>query len=316
MVEFNSIVSFTGLEAVNKKVILQLSEYLNEKENMEFENFFYSDTVIKGNHQVAIYSEKEIVLPEKIISNFHAIQILPGERFQESKQEFGPEGDFYLGKFYSCCNRLSLEILVNSDSYPQLLGNAVDFLIACSIIAYGSVERGSISFMSHANGFFTRFKDIEQIREKFENRYQNVIDLVRKSIEDGVSEKSKFQSYRMTMSRLYELKEAVYIGVKNGKLSFPEDNAKGNNPDMLYRSSFHSAISKNKDFLVYMKTDKQFLTSRLYTTFSYLVIKKLGVKNIDRYLLAYLIFRGVEDKYGVDAISLIKDFSVNNEGGN
>ena len=48
-----------------------------------------------------------------------------------------------------------------------------------------------------------------------------------------------------------------------------------------------------------MNENLDFLASRLFTIFFYLYNKKIGVKNIDRYLLAYLIYRGVEDMYGV-----------------
>jgi len=314
--EFNSIIRFTGSELVNREIILELSNCLHQSEKIEYESFFFTDTVEKSIHSIGMYSEKKIILHEDFITKKYDVYRLPDEKFHEAEMQFGSHGNSCLGRFYCYCNELTLEMLADSKQYPELLVNALDFLIGCSIVAYGNIERGSISFMSHSNGFFTRFRNIEEIREKFEDRYQITQDIVKKSINNGVLKKSKYQSYIPTLDRLERLKEDVYLKIKENKLIFPNNNGQGGSSDLLYRSKFHSAIKDNSDFLHYMNENKQFLTSRVYTIFSYLVIKKLGVKNVDRYLLAYLMYRGVEDLYGIDAISLINNFSLAQEGSN
>ncbi len=110
---------------------------------------------------------------------------------------------------------------------------------------------------------------------------------------------------------VYEQFKSLRNEVKNAiqsKELFFVNNDQDGNPDMFYRSTFHNAIKENDDFNKYMNNDNEFLTSRIITVFTYLLIKKVGIKNIDRYLLAFYIYTSVEEIFGLNCLEAIQNF--------
>lgn len=256
--------------------------------------FFFTNRVISENeNEAVIYFEKNF--------NLHNLgrTIIECE-FNEAENNFGVLGNKFLMNFYLIMNGIALQnVLI---PYAEKLVHALHILIEAAVWNYGCIERGYLSFASHVNGFFTRWVDMKSVKEVFEERYSIYKPIVKKILEGN--EKPILQNIEKELTLL---KMQAIRSFEVRKLEFPNKSNLGN-PDILLRSKFHLTINDNLLFRKYMNENLDFLASRLFTIFFYLYNKKIGVKNIDRYLLAYLIYRGVEDMYGLNAIEIISNF--------
>lgn len=261
---------------------------------IRYDEFFFSNTYVNNNiNEISIYFAENVYL-----RNMISTTNIPD--FNEAEQNFGSAGNDFLMRYYYIMNKLAFHIITNS--YQDKLSHALEILVKGAEWNYGNLSRGYLSFASHINGFFTRWADMEAIKSVFEKKYtlyrEQVVKVIMEEgdgILNGLSE------------NLNKLKTDAELAFKRGELIFPQDQGDGN-PDLFYRSKFHLSIKNNREFSKYMNSNFNFLASRLFTIFFYLYNKKIGIKNIDRYLLAYLIYRGVEDVYRLDAIEIINNF--------
>lgn len=263
---------------------------------IKFEEFFFTNTYISENKNRAVVFFNDNA---NLKGNLELEKI---ETFDEAEENFGQNGNIFLMRYYLITNEMAYENITKT--YNQKLEHALQILIESAEWNYGGIERGYLSFASHINGFFTRWKDMDQIREIFEEKYSWYKPIVNRMLDARSGE-----NYKKLFLALNPLKEEAENEFRKGTLVFPNSKGSGN-PDIFYRSKFHSAIKENTEFANYMNADNNFLASRLFTIFFYLYNKKIGIKNLDRYLLAYLIYRGVEDKLGLNSLEIIKQFKI------
>lgn len=266
------------------------------KAGIKFDDFFFSNNYVNNNiNEISIYFAEKAC-----ISNLITVTADNIPDFNEAEENFGCAGNDFLMRYYLIMNELAFQVITKP--YQDKLRHALEILVKSAGWNYGNLSRGYLSFASHVNGFFTRWADMEAIKSVFEKKYILYREQVLKIIMEegngvlcGLCEK------------LNNLKSDAELAFKSGDLIFPQSQVKGN-PDLFYRSEFHLSIKENEQFSKYMNTNFSFLVSRLFTIFFYLYNKKIGIKNIDRYLLAYIIYRGVEEAYNLDAIEIIKSF--------
>lgn len=263
---------------------------------INFEEFFFTNTHISEiKNRAVVFFNDDVNLEGNI-------KLEKMQTFNEAEENFGQSGNIFLMRYYLITNRMAYENITKT--YAQKLEHALQILIESAEWNYGSIERGYLSFASHINGFFTRWKDMNQIRGIFEEKYSLYKPIVNRMLD--VRSGGNYKNLFLTLNSLKEEAENEF---RKGTLVFPNSKDSGN-PDIFYRSKFHSAIKENTEFANYMNTNNNFLASRLFTIFFYLYNKKIGIKNLDRYLLAYLIYRGVEDKLGLNSLEIIKQFRI------
>ena len=62
----------------------------------------------------------------------------------------------------------------------------------------------------------------------------------------------------------------------------------------------------------FMQTDVEFLSARLILNYMYLTVARLGVSPMEKFFLAYLIARSVEEMHSLSTIESIKAYSDTN----
>lgn len=232
-------------------------------------------------------------------------------KFNDTEGKFGLMGDELLADFYKWTNKIVLTSIGSTvNNYNERLSIILDFLLVSAHYNYDSITRGYFSFASHVNGFFTRWKNPNVLEDKFHNIYLKNKEYIFSKIENSIEKQNLNENSELLKRVVIKMKKLMRTEIEKGNLnSFDLNEQKGEgNRDFLEKSPFHNLILGNPDFLDYMNNDRDFLTSRLITVFTYLMVKNLGLKNLDRYLLCYLIYKAVEEKYNLNTMSLIRNF--------
>lgn len=264
-----------------------------EKERLEFEKYIMEK--YKYNSKVTIYTD---------------------EKFVEAEDEYGEYGNYFLSEFYKISNKISINFLMENFSfYNKKLTACIDLLIISAHINYKSIKKGYLSYASHSNAFFTNWRNIEYIRDLFEKKYLKNKDFVIKRVKKLTIENELESDILEFINKFHELKNRVKDKIESGELELFEvlegyDEGKENNYELFYRSEFHKAIRDNSQFRKYMNFDSDFLSSRLMNVFTYLLLRNLGLKNKDRYLLDYYIYRAVEDIWDLECVKEVKNFRL------
>ncbi|MGV7002172.1 lantibiotic dehydratase C-terminal domain-containing protein [Priestia megaterium] len=231
--------------------------------------------------------------------------------FLETEGKFGEKGDEILQKFFKFTNEMSLNILKDTlNNYNKKLELALELMIISAHFNYGSITNGYLSYASHVNGFFTRWKDISKIKKIFQNNFSENEYLIKEKLNEIILEKKIPVEFLAFPEILKKIKRKASKEMLKGNLKIFNIEPKKTNSggDFLDKSEFHKEIFQNQKFYNYMNKNHDFMISRLFTVFTYLLIKNLGIKNKDRYLLCYYIYQIVEKEYNLNTLDLIRNF--------
>lgn len=276
-----------------------------QKDNMPLIDV-YLDNSIDNNIEIEI---------ENLLKKGDIQSIEKNVSFIETEGNFGIKGDKLLSNFLKDLNEVSINILTQTlPEYNKRLDLILDLMIISAHSNYGSIKNGYISYASHVNGFFTRWKDPIEIEKKFYKSYLENKELIQEKV-NKLTVREIFGVNKEFEEFILKTKDFLLYEIKKGNIrvfNINEQKANVGDRDFLGKSKFHNEISKNRKFQEYMNTDYEFLSARMITVFTYLFLRNLGIKNIDRYLLCYYIYRCVEDTYKLDTLELIRNFGKEN----
>lgn len=235
-------------------------------------------------------------------------------QFKETEHFFGRVGDLYLARYYCQTNDLAFRVLEKANGeYPKKLDAALDMMIISADCAYDTIQRGYLSYCSHVNGFFTRWKDPQKIEKTFFEKYKKLSPYlhakVTRLLENGGGDEAYIQyrhvllPFKETLTEAFSQGQLTVTNIENG------DETSQGYRDFLERSPFHREIVNNDAFLHHMNHDPAFLSGRLLTIFTYLLLRRVGIKHKDRYALCYYIYRTVEELFDLNSLDLIKSFA-------
>lgn len=298
-------------KGVEQKLITLLKGVLKPFTD-DYSKFFFTRGETADEEIITLYFEQKAGIIKESINNLNRdeieLKVRENVEFNETEGRFGNLGDNCLATFYKLSNKISIDSIENSiENYSDKLEKALDLLIIFGHFNYGSIKKGYFSYASHSNGFFTRWEDSVAIEKVFYEKYNTLKDVILEKIDTLAFKGNLNKEMKSLVNALEELKREVKENLESGELKFFKQEDKGN-PDLLYKSEFHRAIKDNPDFTDYMEKDMDFLSSRMFTIYSYFLIKKIGIKNKDRYLLGYFIYKAVEEHFKLDTISTIKNF--------
>jgi hypothetical protein len=77
----------------------------------------------------------------------------------------------------------------------------------------------------------------------------------------------------------------------------------------MANSEFHEALQTNEAAQSFMQTDVEFLSARLILNYMYLTVARLGVSPMEKFFLAYLIARSVEEMHSLSTVESIRAYS-------
>ncbi|WP_368320198.1 hypothetical protein, partial [Mediterraneibacter gnavus] len=188
---------------------------------INFEEFFFTNTYISEiKNRAVVFFNDDVNLEGNI-------KLEKMQTFNEAEENFGQSGNIFLMRYYLITNRMAYENITKT--YAQKLEHALQILIESAEWNYGSIERGYLSFASHINGFFTRWKDMNQIRGIFEEKYSLYKPIVNRMLD--VRSGGNYKNLFLTLNSLKEEAENEF---RKGTLVFPNSKDSGN-PDIFYR---------------------------------------------------------------------------------
>ncbi|MCY7454005.1 hypothetical protein [Bacillus altitudinis] len=287
-----------------------------------YTDYFFTRKEENQNNRIDLYFNSNITKP-KIVNIENSIkQIIDVKtefnyKFNDTQGKFGPMGDELLTDFYKCTNEVVLKSIGSTvNDYNGRLDIILELFLVSAHYNYESITSGYFSFASHVNGFFTRWKNPNVLKEKFNNIYLENKEYVFGKIENLIEKQNLNENSELFKKVIRRMKSLMRSEIEKGNMkSFDLNEQKDEgHRDFLEKSPFHNLILENPDFIDYMNNDRDFLTSRLITVFTYLMVRNLGLRNLDRYLLCYLIYKAVEEKYNLDTMNLVRNFRKESSG--
>lgn len=281
-------------------------------ENLEilggYERFFFIRNQVEDNQYIKIYLDKVIINQLKLKSD-DCITVEEDESFSITNDMFGKFGDEFLLKFYKISNFSTINIIRDSlNNYNMKINIGLDLLILNSMKNIKSIKEGYFVYVAFVEGFFTRWKDINKIRGIFEEQYLKNKDFIHKKIEILTSE-CNYNDSTVVIKKMKNLREKMISKFASGELKFFKQEDK-KNPDIVSRSEFYKSLKMNNLFETYINSDYSYLSYRLCTVYIYEMLKTIGIKNVDKYVLAYYVYRSVEDLYNLDYKKYIQNFNI------
>jgi len=222
-------------------------------------------------------------------------------------------------QFYAASNQLVFGMLEDIQSGADRLWLALSLMFAHAALTGNGIERGFISYRSHAEGFLLATSNPLAVRARLDASYESQRDRldarlreVLAFIRQGTGEESFIADWRRLVSRFKPLCEAVvqHRQVRLPGISEPPPERSGRVRDRLPYSPFHSYISKNQRYRENLYGSPWFHTFRLLINLLYLHLARIGVVPRERYALCHLAASAVERYLGVTALELISTAGV------
>jgi hypothetical protein len=188
------------------------------------------------------------------------------------------------------------------------------------------IKRSFLAYRSHAEGYIGDSRDPLKLRQHFDARYESQrhalharIQGITDALNSGLGDEST-QSNWAKITGAFNQKSKALIASGQVKVLVHEDMHALWQPahiEEFYRrretimanSEFHAALQTNEAAQRFMQTDVEFLSARLILNYMYLTIARLGVSPMEKFFLAYLIARSVEEMYSLSTIESIKAYS-------
>jgi hypothetical protein len=231
----------------------------------------------------------------------------------------GPAGADLLAEFYTATNDLVFRMLeeVRTGRTREILGLALMLAVAHSFGHPPGIDRGFISFRSHAEAFLHTRPDQQQVREAFERQFranrEALTGLVTAVLDtlDGRGDVAFvaewvdiLHGYRVRSQELFD----------EGRLTLAPDVT----PDRPIWTSadaspMHRMMSASDGFRA-LFNHPAFKRYRLLLNYTYLHLARLGIMGNRRFLLCHLAANAVEEARGVNAVETVRRFTETGAG--
>jgi AcrR family transcriptional regulator len=230
----------------------------------------------------------------------------------------GEAGSDLLADYYSATNELAFCMLeeIKAGVNREALGLALMLAVAHSYFgAPPTIQRGFVSFRSHAEAFLYTCSDPDGIRASFERQYQAnrpaLTRLVRRVLAtlDGSADEIPFVSQWVAAVRPFWVRSEPLISSGQLTLSAIGQPTEGRRSRSVPGgSTIHRMMFDSPAFRSRILDDPQFKRYRLVLNYTYLHMARLGITGYARYRLCHLAANAVEDTLGVNAMEAVKSF--------
>lgn len=218
------------------------------------------------------------------------------------KNEMGKHCDDLLFIFLKEMKPIYKYILSNrTDSIINIINIMLMFLK----INYGNIKSGGFSFCSHAQGFFSFFKNRGQIESYMENEYKKKKPLLDYCFYYSKNEiHNNGRIYSILKNNIEKLKRLSEKMISDNKINFLENS---DTSGKLDESHFHRLLYKNTNFIKKIECDLNFKKKRFLTICFYYFLRSTGVDYRKRCYFAYIIYRHIETYYGFTYNGLLEN---------
>ncbi|WP_327287164.1 thiopeptide maturation pyridine synthase [Streptomyces sp. NBC_01198] len=221
----------------------------------------------------------------------------------------GPAAAALIAGFYVAANPAAFSALEAARAERQRLWAAFDLMAATAhLFSGGGVSRGYVSFRAHADTHLTRTADQRRTRAAWDRLHRAAAPALAgrlRQVVTAVDSCGGPPHVRDWAAALRTVREPALALADAGGLTMdhPSRPARGSTP-------FLRELLANEDFQLRMKTSVPFRRYRLLLNLLYLQLTRIGIRPDERYLLCHLVAGTVEDAYGVDAATVVRETSA------
>jgi hypothetical protein len=224
----------------------------------------------------------------------------------------GQAGSDLLAEFYTATNDLAFRMLaeIRAGRSPESVSLALMLAVAHSFGDPPGIDRGFISFRSHAEAFLHTCPEPERVRNAFERQFRanrapltRLVTAVLEALDqrrDGVPYVNEWvAAVRPFWSASRPLAE-------RGELRLTPDGGEPGGPmwSTLESSPMHRMMAASTRFQDLFR-DPQFKRYRLVLNYTYLHMARLGIMGYARFRLCHLAANAVEEALGISAIDTV-----------
>jgi hypothetical protein len=206
---------------------------------------------------------------------------------------------------------------------------AADLMMATAHLA-GPLRRSFTSFRAHAEGYLTWAADPAAARAAFDGAYERNEAAMTRRVRDVVAEVDGVTGgagtgappglplVRQWATLLLPWRDRIGRLIAEGSLPMPGISSGGPDEKTLRLgdltvarrepSAFHQLVLGSEAYREAVFTDDGFTRFRVLLNYTYLFLTRLGLRPIDRFRLCHLIWRAVEDAYGISSIDVMRRF--------
>jgi hypothetical protein len=228
----------------------------------------------------------------------------------------GPVGADLLAEFYTETNGLVFRMLeeVRAGRTREMLGLPLMLAVAHVFGYPPGIDRGFISFRSHAEAFLHSRPDQQQVRETFERQFRanretlaRLVPAVLDTLDGGAGGGVPFVAEWVDTLRAYWIRSEAMLS--DGRLTVAPDVT----PDRpiwttIDTSPMHRMMSADAGFRA-LFNHPAFKRYRLVLNYTYLHLARLGVLGNRRFLLCHLAANAVEEALGINAVETVRRFT-------
>lgn len=169
------------------------------------------------------------------------------------------------------------------------------------------IERGYISYRSHAEGFLANSSDPAGLRAKFEKMFrtnggllhEQLIQVMRALYRGGERPPllepwtELIEVYRTRAQTLHRTDQLVLQ-----QMAAPAE-VEANQGPWNKVSAFHRALLGDEQIRTELATSEWFAAYRVLLNYQYLLFNRMGITPVERFTLCYLVARTVEEAYDI-----------------
>ncbi|PWV52811.1 thiopeptide maturation pyridine synthase [Nocardiopsis sp. L17-MgMaSL7] len=197
---------------------------------------------------------------------------------------------------------------------PSLSTHVVDLMLIMAQEVGGYLERGFVSYRSHAEAHIMGSPDPRAVRALFDERSARLRDPLVQRVR-AHAEGATAHLDELTVSVGRELVRAADDArplLADGRLDLDGPIANGGGAEggdateeQTRHSDFHRTLRGSGDFERTLREAPWFLRYRVALNLLYLHLARIGVRPVDRFLYCHVVADAVEQACGVDAVAMV-----------
>ncbi|MEU3016344.1 thiopeptide maturation pyridine synthase [Nocardiopsis sp. NPDC007018] len=197
---------------------------------------------------------------------------------------------------------------------PSLSTHVVDLMLLMAREVGGYLERGFVSYRSHAEAHIMGSPDPGGVRALFDERSARLRDpLVRRVRAHAEGDAGHLDDLTAAVGReLVRSADAARPLLADGRLDLDGPIAGGGGgeggdatEEQTRHSAFHRTLRGSGDFERTLRGAPWFLRYRVALNLLYLHLARIGVRPVDRFLYCHVVADAVEQACGVDAVAMV-----------
>lgn len=197
---------------------------------------------------------------------------------------------------------------------PALSTHVVDLMLIMAQRVGGYLERGFVSYRSHAEAHIMASPDPRAVRSLFDERSTRLRDpLVRRVRAHAEGSASHVDPLTASVGReLVRAADDARPLLADGRLDLDGPIAAdgggeggGATVEQTRHSAFHRTLRASGDFEQVLREAPWFLRYRVALNLLYLHLARIGIRPVDRFLYCHVVADAVEQACGVDAVAMV-----------